>query len=427
MDKCCHITTFLHSCNLKTEYDTLRIRVFDPVQHIRSYGCGVVEEPDSPDTPDNPPALSFWQEVAEIVRNGEASTHYKLGDIFEVEHSQFGKIEFEVVGFDQHTPVDSEKKHTMALLSKHTIMNAVFDEPEQDYCLTEDIVFDVCKKLTANINGSSTNTRFTRYGDDFWRSINGSYELVREDGVFKLWEVDSTTYERKAIVDEHSAPGTVLDPLWTSGTVLTTYNVYYIKSGTRYTTAKVTDGDYVEPDTYYEQVPSTQRSGYGYSNWKESNIRQWLNSDLPAGMWFVPQNKWDNPPAYAETMAGFMQGFLDFDFVTAVCPVVNTTVRDAYSSSGGFDITEDKFFLPSGTEVVNKANGGMYEGTVLEMLKGAKANDLKKTDVNGVDTSWWLRTTSTSVSRAVFFIKAGKSVTSSVNEEYGIAVLCAIG
>ena len=74
MDKCCHITTFLHSCNLKTEYDTLRIRAFDPVQHIRSYGCSAVEDEGGSGVVDELQIpLTF---TAESTDSSIAITHY---------------------------------------------------------------------------------------------------------------------------------------------------------------------------------------------------------------------------------------------------------------------------------------------------------------------------------------------------------------
>lgn len=47
---------------------------------------------------------------------------------------------------------------------------------------------------------------------------------------------------------------------------------------------------------------------YGYSSWEYSNVRQWLNSTGAANNWFIPSHVGDTAPDYS-TKAGFLTGF----------------------------------------------------------------------------------------------------------------------
>ena len=89
---------------------------------------------------------------------------------------------------------------------------------------------------------------------------------------------------------------------------------------------------------------------YGSGRWKESAIRQYLNSSAAAGAWWTPQNGWDRPPAEAATLRGFLAGFSE-DFLSVL---QNVTVVTALNTQGDYsedtETTQDKIFLPSMTE-----------------------------------------------------------------------------
>ena len=91
-----------------------------------------------------------------------------------------------------------------------------------------------------------------------------------------------------------------------------------------------------------------QRAAYGYNRWSQSAIRQWLNSDAPAGEWWTPQNVYDRPPQQLATMKGFMAG-LPEDFKAILAPVKVTTALNTVSDTdiGASEDTYDIFFCPS--------------------------------------------------------------------------------
>lgn len=96
-------------------------------------------------------------------------------------------------------------------------------------------------------------------------------------------------------------------------------------------------------------INSLHRVAYGYNNNKQSGIRQYLNSD--ADNWWTPQNEYDRPPAELASHKGFMAGF-DQDFLSIVGATKIVTAKN-YITDGGtsaapeYDVTYDKFFLPS--------------------------------------------------------------------------------
>ena len=98
---------------------------------------------------------------------------------------------------------------------------------------------------------------------------------------------------------------------------------------------------------------------YGYNRWSQSAIRQWLNSAAQARNasdtenypgWWTPQNKYDRIPSQAFTYPGFLAGYED-DFIAAMKPVKVVTDCNTVTDGGVTDVTYDKVFLPSLTQM----------------------------------------------------------------------------
>ena len=94
-----------------------------------------------------------------------------------------------------------------------------------------------------------------------------------------------------------------------------------------------------------------QRAFRGSGRWKTSMLRQYLNSDKPAGQWWRKQNKWDRASTFHSSCPGYLAGF-DPDFLAAIQPVKVRTVRDETTEDGGIDLTFDRFF-PISLEQMN--------------------------------------------------------------------------
>ena len=141
----------------------------------------------------------------------------------------------------------------------------------------------------------------------------------------------------------------------------------------------------------------TERQAYGSNRWRDSVYRQWLNSTASAGTtgngvsnWWTPQSVFDRAPRGANS-AGFLYG-LDPSFVAAMGKVkVITALCDCDKVDGATqDITYDKVWLQSMTEVFGNTNNSISEGVRLAYWNGSTDADRIKYH-NGTARYWWLR------------------------------------
>lgn len=127
-------------------------------------------------------------------------------------------------------------------------------------------------------------------------------------------------------------------------------------------------------------------------------MRQWLNSSAAAGSVWTPKTKFDRPPSWASSTAGFLNG-MDEDFVNAVGTVRKTTALNTVSDGGGSIKTYEKFFLLSRSEIYGNRENNINEGSPYDYYKnysdysapndGADTNRIKYR--NGAAQYWWLR------------------------------------
>ena len=92
-----------------------------------------------------------------------------------------------------------------------------------------------------------------------------------------------------------------------------------------------------------------QRTAYGNNRYRDSAVRQYLNSAAGVNGWWNPQHNYDRPPDQLATKAGFLSGF-DEDFLALIKPTKVVTALNTVSDGGtesNPDITYDRFFLPS--------------------------------------------------------------------------------
>jgi hypothetical protein len=136
---------------------------------------------------------------------------------------------------------------------------------------------------------------------------------------------------------------------------------------------------------------SIQRALLGSNNWSQSAARQYLNSDKAAGAYWTPKTKWDRPPGYVATTAGFLKG-LDADFVSVLGKVVKTTSQNTVTEGGGGVQSEELIFLPSRSEIYGSAEiSGVNEGEIYDFYKNATDADRIKYQSTAV-RDWFLRT-----------------------------------
>lgn len=168
---------------------------------------------------------------------------------------------------------------------------------------------------------------------------------------------------------------------------------------------------------------TNNRRQYGSNDWREGAIRQWLNSDKPAGQWWTPQTPWDRPPDYAQTINGFMYD-LDPEFKAVIGKTqVTTKLFDVTTGAiNGTYVTEDYFFLMSQSQVSSGYSG---EGTKYTPYSDDASRIMYK---NGSAISYWLRSPSSSDSSRVYRVHSTGYVYSLdyAYGSYGVVPACNI-
>lgn len=141
------------------------------------------------------------------------------------------------------------------------------------------------------------------------------------------------------------------------------------------------------------------RVKYGSSNFAESALFWWLNSDTVAKTLRIPVTKFSR--AYSYPQPGFMKD-LNPDFISCIdvtgwlCSTNN--VYECPESLGGYTkgigqtyVVKGKFGLASETEIFGNSYGGNVDGSeIFDLYRDATAQERKKY-MGNIATGWWLR------------------------------------
>ena len=326
-----------------------------------------------------------WKAVQKIVQAGAAERYFPLGTQFNVSHTEYGNIIFDVVGHDHHKKVDDPDAHTMTLLMHNVIYDRQFDAQELLWANTEDSALPA---------GAYT---FTLYK-------GGNNGRTEEDGTYQFTitkPIPARGGWTHSEIGKYYASTSDYKPENITGGTIDTYDADRIKieagiavtaasGGTSLGTASNAKADCINIIGNFNSV---MRRAYGNNNWGESGIRQWLNSDL-AGGWWQKQNVFDMPPTY-KNAKGFLNE-IDNEFENALIETKSTTAQNTIYENGDISVsleTQDKVFLISMTEAGLGNNGQIAEGSTLPFYEGATQTDCIKYDqaAPNVARYWWLR------------------------------------
>lgn len=89
---------------------------------------------------------------------------------------------------------------------------------------------------------------------------------------------------------------------------------------------------------------------YGDNTWRDSDLRQWLNSNAEAGNWWQQITRYNMQPATATTHAGFLNGYSD-DFISKLKTVKVAQNTNTVKEKEGMVYTYDKIFIASRTQM----------------------------------------------------------------------------
>lgn len=313
-----------------------------------------------------------WESIQLCIRSGAAVNLIPVGTQFTTSHTAWGEITWDVVGHDLYKNPNDPNAHTMTLLAHYRDKDGVqFDSGEAMYYAAS-----VLSAGAYTFKQGSTSYYFTLAHDV---PAGGQIVINSTPSTFTVYgSVGSTTSIETGSVSTTSISGAT--DLGTLG------------SGS---------------------LNHWDRIRYGSNNYKESAIRQFLNSSAAAGSVWTPQTHFDRPPSWASNKAGFMAG-LPADFLAVVGEVdvkckTNRTYEapDSTTPVNSTYTVRDKFYLASQKEVFNSEDTPADGSVLFPYYEGAAAVDRIKYRMDSHTTAgnWWMRTpypTSASIVRRVY-------------------------
>lgn len=331
--------------------------------------------------------INSWVDVQKAVRSGMANKIFSIGD--QLSCKKGGDVlVWDIIGIDHDTPADSQFTHSMTLQLHDcfpTIMQ--FDAPEAFYYAASSLAAG-----TYNFTFSGTGYQFT-----LANTVPAGGQLI----------------------------------LTFSNNVPSSISVAQIKGGavTESSIAVTTGSGGTALDSNY--INDFGKAQNGSNSYKESAIRQWLNSNAVAGSVWTPRNDFDRPPAWKDTAPGFLNG-MDADFLAVLGRTHIVTARNTVDG-GGYDETDDFFFLPSGKEVYsmdNPAEGAVYPYYSDFSDLSSPSGSVDTNRVKNKDTAaalWWLRTPIQNTAGQVFRVMDdGRRSSDTALKNYYTAPVCNI-
>lgn len=348
--------------------------------------------------------VDSFQDVRQMVANGYGAQAFPTGAQLIAPHATLGEVIFDVTAHNHHKAPGSADAPTMTLMMHACINGRMVDNTEAlYYCATALAAGTYHFTLLADYDATHGGGKTLQFVLS---------QSVPAGGVLMFpWAYN--TQSTATMVSSYASRE--------STTPIESVSVVEGGGGTNLGTADGTSAN----------MNHSHRIRYGSNNWKESAVRQWLNSAAAANEWWHPQTIFDRPPSYAN-QPGFLAGF-DDDFINAVGLVDVTTayntVYEADGSTGGSYTTRDKFFLPSMVEVGLGNNDSVAEGSVMEYFNGATDTDRIKYDIAAPTTAryWWPRSPDPWSGHGVRRVTpSGALSTNHAHNGYAVAAACVI-
>ena len=317
-------------------------------------------------------------------------------------HETADSIPMVVVGFDQETPVDTTRTHSMSLLMLNTFTGVV-------YCAAQ-ALFQFPDGLAAGNYAFSIDANYqAAYGGGSTLYFTLTQDIPAGGQLYFPWGYNTQASATKISTYASASATSAIE---SNVSVSTTEIAGATNLGTiaNSTIQSVTVGG------VSVKINNVERARYGSNNWKESAIRQWCNSNAKKGSVWTPQNIFDRAPSWASTLDGFMHG-LDPHLVSAIGKVKKTTLLNSVTDGGGNVQTEETCWLMSMGEMGVSgfsAEGSQYD-YYKKLLGGTIADwsthsELIKTNKAGNPQYWWLRSPHTGYSDTARLVRTGGSV-----------------
>ncbi|MBP3698912.1 MAG: hypothetical protein J6J01_05485 [Oscillospiraceae bacterium] len=344
--------------------------------------------------------ISTWEGIQKAVRSGIAKDILPVGSQLAVNHSVYGTRLFDVVAHDYLKSVHDENAHTMTIQQHDLLPSTQFDAPEAFYYAEAELPAGTYNVILA-----------TAYGG--WAA--GTYQFTLTQAVPAGGQLRINGYESTAITS-------LKVQSFANRTTNTATESVSITAGSGGTSL----------GTFGVELNHPQRVSYGSNNYKESAMRQFLGSSAAAGSVWTPQTKFDRPPSWQTSLAGYKAG-LDQDFLAVVgkvvlpCSANNTYEAPDSSIAKGTKYTlNDEFYLASAREIFNTNWDVADDSKVFPFYEGAgNADRIKYRD--GSAANWWLRTPYSGDAHNVRLVFSdGAMLTGYALGAHGLAPACTI-
>lgn len=311
------------------------------------------------------PEFTSWKQIQTAIANGYGPKYFPVGSQLAVNHSVYGTRLFDVVAHDYLKSVHDENAHTMTIQQHDLLPTIQFDGSEAFYYAEAELPA-----------GTYNFTLATAYSS--WAA--GTYQFTLTKPVPKGGQLAISGYADAAMTARQVRS-------YANQTTTTATESVAITAGSGGTNL----------GTFGEGLNNSQRVSYGSNNYKESAMRQFLNSSADAGSVWTPQTKFDRPPSWLTSLAGYKNG-LDQDFLAVVGKVVlpcsaNNTYEapDSSIAKDAKYTLNDEFYIASVREIFNLNWDVADDSKVFPFYEGAgTADNIKYRD--GSAANWWLRT-----------------------------------
>ena len=347
--------------------------------------------------------VESWQSVQQIIRSGLGPKVFPIGAQLKTTHTTYGEIIWDVVAHDYDKDPKERFEHNMTLLSHDCIINSIqFDNTEALYHADETLAAGTYHfSLLAGYD--------TTYGGGKTLQFTLTKDVPAGGAIMFPWAWNTQSTVTKISTYETQIGSVALESV-------------VVIEGTGGTDLGIADGKGV--------LNHTHRIRYGSNNWKESALRQMLNSDKAKGTFWTPQTKYDRPPSWNATVDGFMAGLpADFLEVVGICSHVTKSngIHEEVDELNSSYETQDRFWLPSYSEVFGGMENNVADGIQYPYYSGGLAADRIKYNSSGAARDWWLRSPNPWDAYYVRLVHPDGSLgNNSARNSLGAAVACAI-
>ena len=311
-----------------------------------------------------------WANVQALVRAGLHKNVFSIGDQLVCKKGNDDLV-WDVIGIDHDTPTDSQFTHSMTL--------------QLHDCLASTMMVDNQEALYYAENGLTAGTYNFTIQDSYDTSYGGgkTYQFTLTNDVPARGQlVFGWAYNTQASAAKITS--------YASSTSTTAIEQVGVTEGSDGTSLGTTDGNSTN-------INHIHRARFGSNNYKESAIRQFLNSSAVAGSVWTPQTKYDRPPSWNSNTAGFMKD-IDSDFLAVLGASPKVVALNTVTDGGGsVTINNDKFFLLSRSEVyggkennINEGEPYPYYSNYSDLSAAGTGDDSNRIKYrSGTTAQWW--------------------------------------